>query len=178
MRSDPFLFRCYLSWIPFSFVLWFVIKGAFHRMLLNLGASWEEKEPDGNGKTCTQTRWLQTVLSSRAIEIVLSGPFSLAERTYQKLKVQKLKLAWFTLLRDWNVKRKQIGKVPPRFELGSLDSESRVLTITPWNRSYCWLDTLSIWYLFLCAPSLPPPLRYSWFIMLVSGTQHSDPKFL
>ena len=25
------------------------------------------------------------------------------------------------------------GKVPPRFELGSLDSESRVLTITPWN---------------------------------------------
>ena len=24
-------------------------------------------------------------------------------------------------------------KVSPRFELGSLDSESRVLTITPWN---------------------------------------------
>ena len=24
-------------------------------------------------------------------------------------------------------------EVPPRFELGSLDSESRVLTITPWN---------------------------------------------
>lgn len=29
---------------------------------------------------------------------------------------------------------KEKGKVPPRFELGSLDSESRVLTITPWNR--------------------------------------------
>ena len=28
---------------------------------------------------------------------------------------------------------KQDNKVPPRFELGSLDSESRVLTITPWN---------------------------------------------
>ncbi|KAH1020706.1 hypothetical protein HUJ04_010320 [Dendroctonus ponderosae] len=27
-----------------------------------------------------------------------------------------------------------IGHVPPRFELGSLDSKSRVLTITPWNR--------------------------------------------
>ncbi|GFT00207.1 hypothetical protein NPIL_392391 [Nephila pilipes] len=26
-------------------------------------------------------------------------------------------------------------KVPPRFELGSLDSKSRVLTITPWNHS-------------------------------------------
>ena len=26
-------------------------------------------------------------------------------------------------------------QVPPRFELGSLDSESRVLTITPWDRS-------------------------------------------
>ena len=30
----------------------------------------------------------------------------------------------------WNTKYRQ---VPPRFELGSLDSESRVLTITPWN---------------------------------------------
>ena len=34
-------------------------------------------------------------------------------------------------------------KVPPRLELGSLDSESRVLTITPWNpetskMSYAW----------------------------------------
>ena len=27
----------------------------------------------------------------------------------------------------------EVEKVPPRFELGSLDSESRVLTITPWN---------------------------------------------
>ena len=27
-------------------------------------------------------------------------------------------------------------KVPPRFELGSLDSKSRVLTITPWNPTY------------------------------------------
>uniref|UniRef100_A0ABD2X8V3 Uncharacterized protein n=1 Tax=Trichogramma kaykai TaxID=54128 RepID=A0ABD2X8V3_9HYME len=27
------------------------------------------------------------------------------------------------------------GAVPPRFELGSLDSESRVLTITPWDPS-------------------------------------------
>ena len=25
------------------------------------------------------------------------------------------------------------SKVPPRYELGSLDSESRVLTITPWD---------------------------------------------
>ncbi len=26
-------------------------------------------------------------------------------------------------------------QVPPRFELGSLDSESKVLTITPWDRN-------------------------------------------
>ncbi|KRY14873.1 hypothetical protein T12_14095, partial [Trichinella patagoniensis] len=25
------------------------------------------------------------------------------------------------------------GKVPPRFELGLLDSESRVLAVTPWD---------------------------------------------
>ncbi|KAK9976357.1 hypothetical protein ABG768_021562 [Culter alburnus] len=34
-------------------------------------------------------------------------------------------------------------QVPPRFELGSLDSESRVLTITPWN----------LCHNRLCAPS-------------------------
>ena len=32
--------------------------------------------------------------------------------------------------KEKNVRRNQ---VPPRFELGSLDSESRVLTITPWD---------------------------------------------
>ncbi|GFU21192.1 bardet-Biedl syndrome 12 [Nephila pilipes] len=32
-----------------------------------------------------------------------------------------------------NFRNKAKKKVPPRFELGSLDSESRVLTITPWN---------------------------------------------
>lgn len=33
------------------------------------------------------------------------------------------------------------AQVPPRFELGSLDSESRVLTITPWNQyTYTYLD--------------------------------------
>ena len=29
--------------------------------------------------------------------------------------------------------RHGVNQVPPRFELGSLDSKSRVLTITPWN---------------------------------------------
>ena len=32
-------------------------------------------------------------------------------------------------------KRNHYYKVPPRLELGSLDSESRVLTITPWDLS-------------------------------------------
>lgn len=34
------------------------------------------------------------------------------------------------------------SKVPPRLELGLLDSESRVLTITPWNpHLFAWLVT-------------------------------------
>ncbi|KAL1265249.1 hypothetical protein QQF64_003276 [Cirrhinus molitorella] len=37
-------------------------------------------------------------------------------------------------------------QVPPRFELGSLDSESRVLTITPWNH-----DRLSSRWHLRCA---------------------------
>ena len=32
-------------------------------------------------------------------------------------------------------RRKKFKKVPPRFELRLLDSESRVLTITPWNHT-------------------------------------------
>ena len=35
------------------------------------------------------------------------------------------------------------GKVPPRLELGSLDSESRVLTITPWEHGRLALQQLS-----------------------------------
>ena len=34
---------------------------------------------------------------------------------------------------DEKLVEKKSGQVPPRFELGSLDSKSRVLTITPWN---------------------------------------------
>ena len=34
-------------------------------------------------------------------------------------------------------------QVPPRLELGSLDSKSRVLTITPWNH-----EAYMFWHLF------------------------------
>ena len=37
-------------------------------------------------------------------------------------------------------------QVPPRFELGSLDSESKVLTTTPWNHRYS-LYLISIYLL-------------------------------
>ncbi len=33
-------------------------------------------------------------------------------------------------------------KVPPRFELGSLDSESKVLTITPWDLGWGRVDSI------------------------------------
>ena len=41
----------------------------------------------------------------------------------------------------------KLFQVPPRFELGSLDSKSRVLTITPWNPG-CYNDKIvPIWLL-------------------------------
>ena len=40
---------------------------------------------------------------------------------------------WSGVRRATVAPRSQVFKVPPRFELGSLDSKSRVLTITPWN---------------------------------------------
>ena len=40
---------------------------------------------------------------------------------------------------------KKSTQVPPRLELGSLDSESKVLTITPWDRSYK-LKFIKIWF--------------------------------
>ncbi|KFD60000.1 hypothetical protein M514_27821 [Trichuris suis] len=36
------------------------------------------------------------------------------------------------------------GEVPPRFELGLLDSKSRVLTVTPWNRGETFVD-IEVW---------------------------------
>ena len=35
-------------------------------------------------------------------------------------------------------------KVPPRFELGSLDSKSRVLTITPWDLTHGGLLVITV----------------------------------
>ena len=52
-------------------------------------------------------------------------------------------------------------KVPPRFELGSLDSESKVLTITPWNphMKILFLRTYTQCMIYyetcLCVPGLP-----------------------
>ena len=46
--------------------------------------------------------------------------FDLSHDMIRKIKLKK---------EEGNRKR----KVPPRFELGSLDSKSRVLTITPWD---------------------------------------------
>ena len=42
--------------------------------------------------------------------------------------------------------KKNLRKVPPRFELGSLDSESRVLTITPWDHTsgICTADYITV----------------------------------
>ena len=40
-------------------------------------------------------------------------------------------------------KRKKRFQVPPRFELGSLDSESRVLTITPWDLTHLALKKIT-----------------------------------
>ena len=49
-------------------------------------------------------------------------------------------------------------KVPPRLELGSLDSESRVLTITPWDP---WQTLQAFIYTHLYAPRLT---NVFWFI--------------
>ena len=40
-------------------------------------------------------------------------------------------------------------KVPPRFELGSLDSKSRVLTITPWGPREKRLKKYLLWQIFI-----------------------------
>ena len=51
---------------------------------------------------------------------------------------------------NWKLKHRQMfeidkkfDQVPPRFELGSQDSESWVLTITPWNPHMLWPTNVS-----------------------------------
>ena len=43
---------------------------------------------------------------------------------------------WKISLYKQKQQNRKFIKVPPRFELGSLDSKSRVLTITPWDLAY------------------------------------------
>ena len=71
----------------------------------------------------------QTLFSSALVYLILS-----------KLAKTWLTPTWFEHAAFWSgvrratvAPRSQVFKVPPRFELGSLDSKSRVLTITPWN---------------------------------------------
>ena len=50
---------------------------------------------------------------------------------------------WMWRRIDEKLVEKKSGQVPPRFELGSLDSKSRVLTITPWDllATFCFIET-------------------------------------
>ena len=43
------------------------------------------------------------------------------------------------------IKKRKLYQVPPRFELGSLDSKSRVLTITPWDLG--WREVLKFTFI-------------------------------
>ena len=51
------------------------------------------------------------------------------------------------------IKQRKNYEVPPRFELGSLDSKSRVLTITPWDHMiiflslFAWISPLKTFFL-------------------------------
>ena len=47
----------------------------------------------------------------------------------------------------WNMETTR--KVPPRLELGSLDSKSRVLTITPWGLQGRLLKKYLLWQIFI-----------------------------
>ena len=89
----------------------------------------------------------------------------------------RLNLLWS--LEAWNTQRKcrqtiNKNKVPPRFELGSLDSESRALTVTPWNLRIwilsCQTSWIAPWFCFVirqflarshgCIPTLSIPIHY------------------
>ena len=53
--------------------------------------------------------------------------------TLKKQEILKNQFSETVFISCYFRKRNESCQVPPRFELGSLDSESRVLTITPWD---------------------------------------------
>ncbi len=53
--------------------------------------------------------------------------------------------------REKEEQKKRVLQVPPRFELGSLDSESRVLTITPWDRDLSGMSWYQLQILLVCS---------------------------
>ena len=87
--------------------------------------SWQKcRDPGSNrGPLDLQSNALPTELSRLVILISISN--------------RKLKSSW--KFWDW----KKFYQVPPRFELGSQDSESWVLTITPWNPHMLWPTNVS-----------------------------------
>ena len=84
-------------------------------------------------KSAELVLWLKVVPSrtfANYMQVLLGAQVAMAEHAF-------LSFAWCSValgaMADHGFPSSEIEKVPPRFELGSLDSESRVLTITPWN---------------------------------------------
>ena len=77
-----------------------------------------------------------TLIESRSTSVLIQEQFT---NSYRPICAEiQITVIWIEKEISPSFKdKKKKSQVPPRFELGSLDSESRVLTITPWNLLPC-----------------------------------------
>ena len=93
-----------------------------------IGGKKQCRDPGSNrGPLDLQSNALPTELSRHMTSTVTwkrpaKGGYRLGLKTCARLKI-------------WQQEQRKDCQVPPRFELGSLDSESKVLTITPWDQA-------------------------------------------
>ena len=91
---------------------------------------------------CRRTLLLSAFICHRSLSVsmIATKCFPLQKRLVCNVNTRNDYITWNIInprqtinSSDYGSKRRQ---VPPRFELGSLDSKSRVLTITPWDHRH------------------------------------------
>ena len=125
---------------------------------------------------CRRTLLLSAFICHRSLSVsmIATKCFPLQKRLVCNVNTRNDYITWNIInprqtinSSDYGSKRRQ---VPPRFELGSLDSKSRVLTITPWDHRHrhhrCKVVVLQYRWTTQVVDKMHPLKRNFFFLVL------------
>ena len=111
---------------------WLELWQHFFRSKLVISHVGSDKSDEEHSRLESDTKWLKNALTGW---IVLWTLWTFGSLCWLLSCLNIVTLFHRTPSGNNNKNAIKLYKVPPRFELGSLDSKSRVLTITPWDLS-------------------------------------------